>query len=267
MSQSHPNELLARVLGEPYHDLPKDLYIPPDALRVLLIAFEGPLDLLLYLIRKHHFDVLNIPVSEITEQYLAYMKLMEQLDIGLAAEYLLMAATLGEIKARLLFPKTQSALDDENIDDPRLDLIEQLKTYAQIKTAAQHLAQSPRIGERIHLSGQTIELNEKNIPPVADPKRLHQCLESLAKQQFFRQAHTVETDAWVLANYLINMKEKLSMRPDWQNLDSFYPPEQGKAGLVLNLMAMLELDREQILEWYQEEHFAPVFIKNRKNKH
>ncbi|MDO4435260.1 MAG: ScpA family protein [Cardiobacteriaceae bacterium] len=251
------------VMGEPYTQVPKDLYIPPDALRVLLMAFEGPLDLLLYLIRKHNFDVLNIPVSDITEQYLRYMQLMEQLDMGLAAEYLLMAATLGEIKARLLFPTLPQILDGESTEDPRLDLMAQLQKYAQIKLAAQSLAQYSRVGEQVLLSGIRVEIEEPVVAPAGDAKRLHQCLELLARQQGFRQSHHVEEDTMVLSQCLASMRERLEQHQGWQNLEGFYLREEARAGLVLNLMAMLELDREQEIEWYQEQYFAPVFLKKR----
>lgn len=251
------------VFGEPVKTLPKDLYIPPEALRVLLETFEGPLDLLLYLIRKQNMDILDIEVRLITEQYLAYIEMMQALDIALAAEYLLMAATLAEIKARMLLPQIQS--DDEADADPRAELADRLLIYAQTVQAAQNLAALARIDAGLVLSAhQEPQGIVPIIKPEAQPEKLAQMLQVIYERQALRRAHEVEREAYSLAERVELMESRLQAQYGWHSLQGFYQQEEGRGGLVVSLMAMLELDRAQVLEWQQEAAFEEVRLRARQ---
>ena len=224
------------VFGEPVAQLPKDLFIPPDALRVLLETFSGPLDVLVYLIRKQHFDVLDIPVALITGQYLAYLEVMEQLDMGLAAEYLLMAATLAE----------------------------QLLRYVQTGKAAEVLAALPRVGAGTALSAHVPPAAAQPLlKPPADAAKLAEMLRKLWLRHDLRRAHEVESEEFSLTERMDAMQASLRRHDGWQSLASFCQAGEGRGGLVISLMAMLELDRSQLLEWQQPALFAPVNVRLR----
>lgn len=251
-------EQQALIFGEPLEKLPKDLFIPPDALRVLLLSFEGPLDLLLYLIRKDNFDLRNIPVAEITEQYLQYIELMKRLDMSLAAEYLLMAATLAEIKARLLFPRATLAAPDMPAEDPRRELSEQLLLYAKTKAGAALLEALPLYSEE-YLSHCAVPLPP--VPPPADVQRLALAMAALLARRDFLRDHQVQRETLTLQDRMLWLEQQLNER--WQNLAGFRLADEGRAGLVLSLMALLELDKAQILQWRQEQLFADIFVRRR----
>lgn len=251
------------VFGEPIKSLPKDLYIPPEALRVLLETFEGPLDLLLYLIRKQNMDILDIEVCMITEQYLSYMKMMQALDIALAAEYLLMAATLAEIKARMMLPQQHD--DEAEEADPRAQLADRLLAYAQTVQAAEKLAALARIDAGFSLSAVQAP---NGIVPVIKPdcrvETLQQMLMAIYERQALRRAHQVERETYSLAERVEMMELRLQAQQGWHHLQNFYQAAEGRAGLVVSLMAMLELDRAQILEWQQEGAFTEVLLRLRQ---
>ncbi len=252
-------EQRALIFGEPLEKLPKDLFIPPDALRVLLLSFEGPLDLLLYLIRKDNFDLRNIPVAEITEQYLQYIELMKRLDMSLAAEYLLMAATLAEIKARLLFPRAALAAPDMPAEDPRRELSEQLLLYAKTKAGAALLEALPLYSEE-YLSHCAVPLPP--VPPPPDLERLALAMAALLGRREFLREHQVQRETLTLQDRMLWLEQQLDER--WQNLAGFRLADEGRAGLVLSLMALLELDKAQILQWRQEVLFADIFVRRRE---
>lgn len=253
------------VFGEPVAQLPKDLFIPPDALRVLLETFSGPLDVLVYLIRKQHFDVLDIPVALITGQYLAYLEVMEQLDMGLAAEYLLMAATLAEIKARMLLPRPPLPdAETEEAPDPRAALAEQLLRYVQTGKAAEALAALPRVGAGTALSAHLPPAAAQPlVKPPADAAKLAEMLRKLWLRHDLRRAHEVESEKFSLTERMDAMQASLRRHDGWQSLASFCQAGEGRGGLVISLMAMLELDRSQLLEWQQPALFAPVNVRLR----
>ncbi|SUO92032.1 segregation and condensation protein A [Suttonella indologenes] len=251
------------VFGEPVKTLPKDLYIPPEALRVLLETFEGPLDLLLYLIRKQNMDILDIEVSLITEQYLAYMEMMQALDIDLAAEYLLMAATLAEIKARMMLPQRHDAESQE--PDPRAELADRLLIYAQTLQLAERLADLARLDAGFALSAQQAPAGiVPIIKPARDVNKLQQMLAAIYERQALRRAHEVEREAYSLAERVEMMENRLQHQTGWHALQGFYHSDEGRPGLVVSLMAMLELDRAQVLEWRQEDAFAEVLLRARQ---
>ena len=253
------------VFGEPVAQLPKDLFIPPDALRVLLETFSGPLDVLVYLIRKQHFDVLDIPVALITEQYLAYLEVMERLDMSLAAEYLLMAATLAEIKARMLLPRPPLPdAETEEAPDPRAALAEQLLRYVQTGKAAEALAALPRVGAGTALSAHLPPAAAQPlVKPPADAAKLAEMLRKLWLRHDLRRAHEVESEEFSLTERMDAMQARLRHHDGWQSLSSFCQAGEGRGGLVISLMAMLELDRSQLLEWQQPALFAPVDVRLR----
>lgn len=253
------------LFGEPVTQLPPDLYIPPDALRVLLDTFSGPLDLLVYLIRKQNINILDIPVTLITEQYLAYLDLMEELDMNLAAEYLLMAATLAEIKARMMLPRPPRNDDDEPEADPRARLAEQILAYIQTGKAAENLAALPRVGAGTALSAHLPPAGAQPvIKPPADAHKLADVLRKLWQRHDLRRAHEVENESYSLAERMDSMQARLRNHPGWQPLTAFCGAGEGREGFVVSLMAMLELDRSQLLEWQQAAPFAPVNLRLRR---
>ncbi|EHM49588.1 segregation and condensation protein A [Cardiobacterium valvarum] len=254
------------LFGEPVTQLPQDLYIPPDALRVLLDTFSGPLDEPIYLIRKQNIDILDIPVTLITEQYLAYLNLMEEMDMVLAAEYLLMAATLAEIKARMMLPRPPQSDDDEPETDPRARLAEQILAYIRTGKAAENLAALPRVGAGTALSAHLPPAGAQPvIKPPADAHKLADVLRKLWLRHDLRRAHEVENESYSLAERMDSMQARLRNHPDWQPLTAFYGAGEGREGFVVSLMAMLELDRSQLLEWQQAALFAPVNLRLRQS--
>lgn len=258
-------EQLILVFGEPVKELPKDLYIPPQALRVLLESFEGPLDLLLYLIRKQKMDILDIPVTQITSQYLHYIHVMQTLDISLAAEYLLMAATLAEIKAHMMLPQVVQENEDEDEIDPRIALQERLQAYAQTVKAAQALAAWARIDAGLMLSAhQPPKTIRPRIKPDCDVQELQRALQQLRARQSLKAAHKVQEEAFSLAERVEKMEVKLRQKNSWQSFADFYTPEEGRGGKVVSLMALLELDKAQVIEWQQASAFADIRLRARK---
>lgn len=229
----------------------------------MLAVFEGPLDLLLYLIRKHNIAIHDIPVAMITEQYLLYIRAMRDMDMTLAAEYLLMAATLADIKARMLLPQPEIPDDDEE-DDPRATLVDRLIRYAQTAAAAQTLAKMARVDAGIALSAHTpppaIVPRRK---PDADVTRLAQAIRHLWHQHSLRRAHAVESESYSLAERIARIEAQLARAHGWQELARCYDAAEGRAGLTVSLMAMLELDRMARIEWQQAEAFAPVYLRPR----
>lgn len=251
------------VFGKPLERMPKDLYIPPEALRVLLSAFEGPLDLLLYLIRKHNIDILDIPVAMITEQYLAYVDAMKESDMTVVAEYLLMAATLAEIKARMMLPRALQSDDDDIEQDPRTDLAAQLLAYARNSKAAEQLSLMAFVGNGILLSAHSAPVSvTQPEPPSADLDLLGFSMQRLLSRQALRKAHAVEKERWSLSTRMDMMMATLNT-DEWHGLHDFYTIDEGRGGLVVSLMAMLELDKRQQLQWQQETLFSPVYMRAR----
>ncbi|MEM9604281.1 MAG: ScpA family protein [Pseudomonadota bacterium] len=251
---------LAVVRGERIMELPRDLYIPPDALEVFLEAFEGPLDLLLYLIRKQNLDILDIPITVITRQYMAYIEMMDTLRLELAAEYLVMAAMLAEIKSRMLLPRPEEI---EEEDDPRAELIRRLQQYEQIKSAAVRIDDMPRLERDLFVaSAELPELRRRKPEPDVDIKQL-----LLALNDVFTRADQ-------LANHHIS-REALSVREKMTHIlgelrsDEFtafadlFQPEEGRLGVVVNFLAILELIKESLIDIQQTAVFAPIYLRAR----
>ncbi len=252
--------LLAKVNGEPVVSLPKGLFIPPDALEVFLETFEGPLDLLLYLIRSHNLDILNIPIAEVTRQYMKYVALMEAIDLTLAADYLVMAAMLAEIKSRMLLPPTsQSEAQDET--DPRAELVRRLQAYERYKKAAEALDQIPRM-ER-----DTFEV--KIDPPPLQQERQHPQVELESILLAFREVvqraahtthHTIEREVLSVGE---RMKAILALVTphSFTAFSELFQQGEGRGGLIVTLLAILELHKEQLIELVQVEPYEVIHVK------
>lgn len=256
---------VARVLGEPYTQLPQDLYIPPDALEVFLEAFEGPLDLLLYLIRRHNLDILDIPIADITRQYMEYLSLMQQLQLELAAEYMVMAAALAEIKSRMLLPRTSTDEDDEG--DPRAELVRRLQEYERFKKAAQDLDALPRLERDVFLVNAELirQEQQKSPPPVKLSELLGAIQEVMSRAELFDHHH-VEREPLSVRERMSQILERLNSSEDAKQFTAFislFEVNEGRMGVVVTLLAVLELIREGFIELVQSEAFAPIYIRLR----
>jgi len=249
----------AMVHGEPLSEIPTDLYIPPEALKVFLEAFEGPLDFLLYLIKRQNLDIVNIPIAKITEQYMRYIDLMEDLQLDLAGEYLLMAAMLAEIKSRMLLPRHIEEGDDE--DDPRAELVRRLQEYERYKQAAEDINNLPRYEREIF--GTIVEFpdrkSSKQQPDVSMDSLLRVFAEVLARADMYTH-HRIQREA-------LSVRERMTMVLDKINADDFidfkelFAVEEGRGGVIVALLAILELLKESLIEMVQNEINGPIYVK------
>lgn len=251
----------ALVYGQAVTELPVDLYIPPDALEVFLEAFEGPLDLLLYLIRKQNIDVLDIPVAEITRQYMGYVELMHSVRLELAAEYLVMAAMLAEIKSRMLLPRSSEAQEEE--DDPRAELIRRLLEYERFKAAAEGIDTLPRVGR--DLTVPRVEAPEararKLLPEVSLQELLVSMAEVLRRADMF-ESHQVSREALSTRERMSEVLERLK-GGEFVPFVELFTAEEGRLGVVVTFMAILELVKESLVQLVQNEAFAAVHVRLR----
>jgi segregation and condensation protein A len=249
----------AVIQGKELTILPKDLYIPPDALEVILEAFEGPLDLLLYLIRRQNLDILDIDVAEITRQYLGYIELMASIQLELAAEYLVMAAMLAEIKSRMLLPRQQSEEEDE--EDPRAELIKRLQEYERFKQAAEDIDELPRMGRDIHqATAEAPDRDQQRPHPDVDIKELVAALADVLKRSEMFESHQVEMEK-------LSTRERMSQVMENLRDNQFVPfvalftLEEGRLGVVVTFLAVMELIKESLVEIVQSESFGPIHVK------
>lgn len=252
----------ALVDGEPISDVPKDLYIPPDALEVFLEAFEGPLDLLLYLIKRQNVDILNIPIAHITEQYMEYVELMKSINLELAAEYLVMAAMLAEIKSRVLLPRPK--LDEEE-DDPRADLIRRLQEYERFKKAAVDVDELPRMGREIfQAEAETPELHINKPLPDVDMKEVLLALKDVLVRAEMFTSHQIQRETLSTREKMATVLAILSA-DNFTSFISLFNIEEGKAGVVVTFLAIMELTKESLIELVQSEPFSPIHVRARIN--
>jgi segregation and condensation protein A len=245
------------VLGQTLAKLPEDLYIPPDALQVFLEAFEGPLDLLLYLIRRQNLNILDIPILRITQQYMQYIELMRDLRLELAAEYLVMAAMLAEIKSRLLLPRPQL----ENVEtDPRMDLVRRLQEYERFKSAAEALDTLPRVGREISLAQARPERVEMQaVLPVPHLRELLEAFrEAMQRAEMFTR-HQVAREPLSVRERMTRILARVSTGSGASFVDIIDPAE-GRMGVVVCLLAVLELVKGSMVELAQDAPFAPLII-------
>ncbi len=248
----------ALVQGEPLTVIPQDLYIPPDALEVILEAFEGPLDLLLYLIKRQNLDILNIPLEEITRQYMTYIDLMQNLKIELAAEYLLMAAMLAEIKSRMLLPR---AAESEDEDDPRAELIRRLQEYEVFKTAAQDIDEMPRLCREFYLTDiEPPEIHQDKPVPEVDLRDLLLAFKDAMARADMYSHHHIQREGLSVRERMSNVLSLISA-DGFTCYTSLFTIDEGRRGVVVTLLAILELVKEQLIDLVQADTFAPIHIK------
>ena len=250
--------MVAKVYGEPVIELPTDLYIPPDALEVVLEAFEGPLDLLLYLIRRENLDILDIPMAPLTRQYLEYVEIMRVKNLELAAEYLVMAAMLMEIKSRLLLPRPPSAESAE--EDPRAELVRRLLEYEQIKKAAQALDERPQVGRDVIPISVWIEKTVAERLPDVHPQDLAEAWRSLLHRARLSRHHHISREELSVREHMSGILRALRERRVME-FSELFDPGRGVAVLVVTFLALLELARELLIEITQSECFSPIYVK------
>lgn len=254
-------EVVYRVHGEPVAELPADLYIPPDALEVFLESFEGPLDLLLYLIRRQNLDILAIPIAEITRQYMAYIEVMRALRLELAGEYLVMAALLAEIKSRMLLPRPVQADADED-HDPRMALIRQLQEYEQFKTAAERLDQMPRMDRDVYAAGASVEALEGPPPPAPTMDELMEALAAVMHRASLSAHHHISTEQLSVRERMSSILEVL--HPErFTDFVTLLLVSEGRQGVVVSFLAVLELTKAGLVEWGQSEPYSPIQLRRR----
>lgn len=249
------------VRGEVVNELPLDLYIPPDALRVFLETFQGPLDLLLYLIKKQNIDILDIPIKAITIQYVQYVELMQELHLELAAEYLVMAAMLAEIKSRLLLPRPQTE-DEQEVDDPRAELIRRLQLYECYKKAAEDLETLDRVDRDVFLATATpppmqIIAAQPNVP-MQD--LLDAFVGVMTRARLFAD-HKVEKQILSIRERMLKILDVINNSDEFIPFSALFTVEEGRMGVVVTFIAILELIRQSVLELVQNEPYAPIYIR------
>jgi len=250
---------LARLYGEPLFAMPSDLYIPPEALEVFLEAFEGPLDLLLYLIRKQNFNILDIPMAAVTRQYLTYVDEIRGHNLELAAEYLLMAAMLIEIKSRMLLPPKKSA-DGAEAEDPRAELVRRLLEYERMKLAAARLDALPVLGRDFQRAQVVIEQAMAPRFPDVNADDLRAAWADILKRARLNQHHKITREQLSVREYMSQVLRRLQGRR-FVEFHELFDPGRGTATMVVTFIAMLELSREHLLELTQAEAFAPIYVR------
>jgi len=249
----------AVVQGQPITQVPKDLYIPPDALEVFLEAFEGPLDLLLYLIRRQNLDILDIPIAEITRQYMDYIELLRELQFELAAEYLVMAAILAEIKSRMLLPRPSG--DDEDEEDPRAELIRRLQEYERFKQAAEDIDDLPRVERDFALASAFVpDRKVVQIPPEVDLRDMLAALRDVLGRAELFTSHQVQLEPLSVRERMTSIIDRLRRSP-YLEFESFFTPEEGRMGVVVTFLALMELTRERVVDIVQNEPLGRIYVK------
>ena len=250
---------VARLYGEPLFAMPTDLYIPPDALEVFLEAFEGPLDLLLYLIRKQNFNILDIPLANVTAQYLAYVEQIRKTNLELASEYLLMAAMLIEIKSRMLLPPKKVA-EGEEAEDPRAELVRRLLEYEQMKLAAARIDALPVLGRDFLRAQVHVEQSLVTRFPDVEPDELRAAWLDILKRAKLNQHHTISREELSVREHMGIVLKRLQGRR-FATFEDLFDVTRGPQVLVVTFIAMLELSREHLLEVTQAEAFAPIYVR------
>ena len=249
----------AVVAGEPVTTLPQDLYIPPYALEVFLEAFEGPLDLLLYLIRRQNLDILDIPVAEITRQYVEYIEMMQELNLELAGEYLLMAAMLAEIKSRMLLPRSADGEEDE--EDPRAELVRRLQEYERYKKAAEDLGELERMERDLHQAQVEVIDRKTTVPPpdLTMQELLMAFKDVLSRAEMFAHLH-VQREPLSVRQRMSEILVKLT-DDRFIEFKDLFDPQEGRMGIAVSFIALLELLRELVIEVVQSEPYAPIHVR------
>jgi segregation and condensation protein A len=262
-TDSTPNTIdgvaFAHLYGEPLWKLPTDLYIPPDALEIFLEAFEGPLDLLLYLIRKQNFNVLDIPMADVTRQYLGYVDQIRESNLELAAEYLLMAAMLIEIKSRMLLP-VKKADTGEEAEDPRAELVRRLLEYEQMKLAAQRLDHIPQLGRDFLRAEVYVEQSSAQRFPDVDVNDLRAAWADVIKRARLVEHHKISREELSVREHMSVILRRLQ-NARFMEFGDLFDPTRGIPVVIVNFIAMLELSRESLIEITQAEPYAPIYVR------
>jgi len=250
---------LAVIKGHAIDSLPQDLYIPPDAMEVFLEAFEGPLDLLLYLIRKENIEIVDIPVADITRQYVEYIELMQVIKLDLAAEYLVMSAVLAEIKSRMLLPRPAGDEEDEN--DPRAELVRRLQEYERYKKAAEDLDTLPRLGRDVfQAEAEGPEQKVVRLPPEVDLQDLIAAFQEVMQRASMFAHHHVQMESLSVRERMSSVLSRVNSH-DFTKFTDLFTVEEGRMGVVVTFLAILELVKESLLDLTQSEAFAPIHVK------
>ncbi len=258
-ARQHDQETIAWVAGESVKQLPTDLYIPPEALEVFLDTFEGPLDLLLYLIRRQNLNILDVKVAVITAQYMEYIDLMQALELELAGEYLLMAAMLAEIKSRMLLPRPEA--EDEE-DDPRAELIRRLQEYEQIKTGAERLDDLPRVERELFIAAANKpELVRQHADPDVDFREVLLAMAHVLRRAEMFTEHEIQLEPLSVRERMGNILNRVKLSSDFVPFQELFAAAEGRLGVVVTFLAVMELVRESLLEFQQAEAFAPIHVR------
>ena len=248
----------ARLYGEPLFQVPDGLYIPPDALKVFLESFEGPLDLLLYLIRRQKFDVMEIPMALVTEQYMGYVELIRKTNLELAADYLVMAAHLMQIKSQLLLPVTKVDTGEE-VADPQAELARRLLEYERMKMAAVELDQIPRAGRDFFKAFVLVEQSQAKLLPEVCVDDLKHAWESILRQAKLKGAHKISRQELSVRVFMSGILKRLSTEK-FVDFEKLFDPQMGVAGVIVNYLAILELAKEGLIRITQAAPFAPIYV-------
>jgi len=249
----------ALVQGQPVTQLPEDLYIPPDALEVILEAFEGPLDLLLYLIRRQNLDILDIPIAEISRQYVSYVDILKDIKFDLAAEYLVMAAILAEIKSRMLLPRPKSEEDEEA--DPRAELVRRLQEYERFKQAAEDMDGLPREGRDYTVAAAVMEEMEVvRVPPEVELTDILAALRDVMSRADMFTHHAIEQEPLSVRERMSNVLEQLREQP-FMEFHELFTVEEGRMGVVVSFLAIMELSKEHLLDIVQRQPLGRIYVR------
>jgi segregation and condensation protein A len=259
----HPQQQempLAMVHGQPVLQIPQDLYIPPDALEVILEAFEGPLDLLLYLIRRQNLDILDIPVADITRQYVDYIQAMHEMRFELAADYLVMAAMLAEIKSRMLLPR--AAVEDGEEEDPRAELVRRLQEYERFKKAAEDIDTLPRQDrDTAPASAHVPDRAAVRLPPPVELTEMLLALRDVLKRAELFTQHAIRRDALSVRQRMGELLERMRDGA-FHRFETLFTAEEGRLGVVVTFLGLLTLAKEQLIEIVQDEPLMPIYVKS-----
>ena len=251
---------VARIYGEPMEQMPLDLYIPPDALAIMLDAFEGPLDLLLYMIRRANINILDIPMAPLTRQYLDYVEAMRATNLELAADYLVMAALLIEIKSRMLLPRPKQGEGDE-AEDPRAELVRRLMEYEQIKLAGQKLNEMPQAEREFFWVETLVEKSLLIRQPDVSVDDLKEAWMAVVRQAGLKKHHKIGREELSVREHMGIILRALQEKGGFVQFETLFDPEMGVPGLVVHFIAMLELGREKLIEITQAEAFQPIYVR------
>ncbi len=261
----HEAEPVARVYGQPLEQLPLDLYIPPDALAVMLDAFEGPLDLLLYMIRRANIDILDIPMAPLTRQYLDYVEAMRASNLELAADYLVMAAMLIEIKSRMLLPRPKAA-EGEAVEDPRAELVRRLMEYEQMKLAGQKLNELPQAEREFFWVETLVEKSMLVRLPEVSVDDLKQAWMAVVRQATLKKHHKIGREELSVREHMGIILRTLQEKGGFVQFETLFDADMGAPALVVHFLAMLELGREKLIRITQTEPFAPIYVNLRSGE-